>query len=75
VRAGCSSTHARLMTDLQLRLEDSLAALSLLVALRGRRGQEAAQAPASFLPLNQTYLPASRVLFRWAGERRDGRSG
>lgn len=58
--------HARLTTDLRLGLEDSLALLGLLAALRGRRVQEAAHALASFLPLNQTFVPASNVLRKWA---------
>jgi hypothetical protein len=60
--------HARLTTDLRLGLEDSLALLSLLAALRGHRAQEAAHALASFLPLNQTFMPASAVLRKWAEE-------
>jgi hypothetical protein len=60
--------HARMTADLRLGLEDSLAVLGLLAALRGRRAQEAAHALASFLPLNRTYVPASRVLREWAEE-------
>jgi hypothetical protein len=40
--------HARLTKDLRLGLDDSLALLGLLVALRGRRAKEAAHALASF---------------------------
>jgi hypothetical protein len=58
--------HARLTADLRLALEDSVALLSLLAALRGRRAPEAAHALASFLPLNHTFLPASTVLRKWA---------
>jgi hypothetical protein len=60
--------HARMTADLRLGLEDSLAALGLLAVLRGRRAQEAAHALASFLPLNQTFVPASRVLREWVEE-------
>ena len=67
--------HARLTADLRLGLEDSLAVLGLLTALRGRRAQEAAHALASFLPLNQTFIPASRVLMQWADEDGNPRSG
>jgi hypothetical protein len=56
-------------TDLRLGLEDSLAVLGLLIAFRGRKAQEAAHALASFLPLNQTCMPASKVLRRWAEEQ------
>jgi hypothetical protein len=62
--------HARMTADLRLGLEDSLALLGLLTALRGRRVKEAAHALASFLPLNQMFIPASKVLVRWATEGR-----
>jgi hypothetical protein len=60
--------HARLTADLRLGLEDSLALLGLLAALRGRRAQEAAHALAAFLPLNQTFMPASTAFRKWADE-------
>jgi hypothetical protein len=66
--------HARLNKEIGWEFEESLAALGLLAALRGRHAHEAAHALASVLPVNQKFLPASKVLVRWATElRNDGR--
>jgi hypothetical protein len=45
---------------------ESSAALCLLAALRARQAEEAAHALASLLPVNQRFLPVSKVLVRWA---------
>ena len=62
--------HARLNKEVRWGFEESLAALALLAALRGRQAQEAAHALASLLPVNQRFLPVSKVLVRWATKRR-----
>jgi hypothetical protein len=62
--------HARLNKEVRWGFEESLAALGLLAALRGRQAQEAAHALASLLPVNQKLLPVSKVLVGWATEQR-----
>jgi hypothetical protein len=56
--------HARLNQEVRWGFEESLAALGLLAALRGRQAQEAAHALASLLPVTQRFLPVSKVLVR-----------
>jgi hypothetical protein len=60
----------RLLDDVPLSTTSDcpVTVLGLLAALRGRRAQQAAHALAFFLPLNQTFIPASRVLMQWADE-------
>lgn len=57
--------HARLCKDAHLSLDDAVAVLGLLAALRGRRAQEAARALADLIGINRTFLPAAEVLGRW----------
>ncbi len=58
--------HARFTKDAGLTLDDSLAALGLLAALRGRRATEAAHGLAELVGTNRTLLPIAAVLKRWA---------
>ena len=58
--------HARLCRDARLSLDDSLAALGLLAALRGRKAKDAAHALAALIGINRTLLPVAEVLGRWA---------
>jgi hypothetical protein len=61
--------HERFAHDARLALDDSLGALGLLAAFRGRRAQEAAHALASLVGTNRTLLPIAEVLGRWAALR------
>jgi hypothetical protein len=54
--------HARVVKDLRLGLEDSMAVLGLLAALRGRRAHGAAHALAALIGARATSLPVSKVL-------------
>jgi hypothetical protein len=65
-----TSPGATCPTAYSLSLDEMVAALGLLAALRGRRAHEAARSLAALVGSSRTLLPVAEVLVRWSTEKR-----